>query len=381
MRTKSEVTLAITAIPNSGKTTLFNRLAGANQTVGNWPGVSVEKKVGRLSLDGFQVRLVDLPGAYSITPSSLEEEIVRNYFLDSPPDMILNIVEAANLYRGLGMTLQLCMSGIPMVLAVNMMDEARRQGIQIDFESFSRHLGIPVVPLAARTGEGVTELKNILLKVLEKKETCRPPHISLPPILEQAITDLCRELEGQKILAHLDRRFVALRLMEGGEAAERLVRAEPSLQKVLQSAQAKRATIEKILKSDLITVCAQCRFNSARGLALEVSKTPKIMQTATTERIDRFLMHRLIGLPLFFAVMFLLFQGVFVLGAPLQEWIGTGVGLLQSWLRSYLNAAVWPPMVIDFLIDGLIEGGGVVASFFPIIALFFIFLSVIEDTG
>jgi ferrous iron transport protein B len=381
MQTSPEITIAISAIPNSGKTTLFNRLTGTNQTVGNWAGVSVEKKVGRFNLDGFQVRLVDLPGAYSITPSSQEEEIVRNYFLDSPPDIILNVVEAANLYRGLGMTLQLCMSGIPMVLAVNMMDEARRQGIEIDFKAFSRHLGIPVVPLVARTGEGIAELKIVLLNVLGEKDTCRAPHISLPPILEQAITDLCRQLEGEEILAHLDKRFVALRLMEGGEAAERLVRAQPSLQKVLQSAQARRAGIEKILKTDLITVCAQCRFNSARGLTLEVSKTPKTVPTAITEKIDYFLMHRLIGLPLFFAAMFLLFEGVFVLGAPLQDWIGTGIGLVQSWLKNYLSAAAWPPIIIDFLIDGVIEGGGVVASFFPIIALFFIFLSVIEDTG
>jgi ferrous iron transport protein B len=376
-----EVTLAISAIPNSGKTTLFNRLTGANQTVGNWPGVSVEKKVGRLSLDGYHVRIVDLPGAYSITPSSLEEEIVRNFFLDSPPDMILNVVEAANLYRGLGMTLQLCMSGIPMVLAVNMMDEARRRGIQIDFEAFSRRLGTPVVPLVARTGEGITELKKVLLDVLEKKEPCRAPHISLPPILEQTITDLCRELEGQEISTHLDKRFVAVRLMEGGEAAERLVHDQPSLQTVLQSAQAKRSRIEKILKTDIITVCAQCRFNSARGLTMEVCKPPEILQTSITEKIDKLLMHRLIGLPLFFAVMFLLFQGVFALGAPLQDWIGAGISMVQAWLKNYLSAAAWPPMIIDFLIDGIIEGGGVVASFFPIIALFFIFLSVIEDTG
>ena len=172
-----EVTIAITAIPNSGKTTLFNRLTGANLTVGNWPGVSVEKKVGRLKLDDFHVQLVDLPGAYSITPSSLEEEIVRDYFLDAPPHLILNVVEAGNLYRGLGMTLQLSTSGIPMVLAVNMMDEARRQEIQIDFEAFSKHLGIPVVPLVARTGEGVTELKRVLLEVLQGKGVYRPTHL------------------------------------------------------------------------------------------------------------------------------------------------------------------------------------------------------------
>ena len=376
-----EVTLAITAIPNSGKTTLFNRLTGASQTVGNWPGVSVEKKVGRLQLNGFHVQLVDLPGAYSITPSSLEEEIVRDYFLDSPPHLILNVVEAGNLYRGLGMTLQLSTSGIPMVLAVNMMDEARRQGIQINFAAFSEHLGIPVVPLVARTGEGVTELKRVLLEVLQGKGVYRPPHISLPPVLEEAITDLSRQLELEDGYAHLDERFVAVRLLEGGEAASRLVRRQPSLQPALRRASAKRTWVEKILGTDVVTTCAQCRFNAARGLVQEVTKTPGVIPTSLTEKIDNVLMHRLIGLPLFFLIMFLLFQGVFALGTPLQELLGAWIGSLQAWLKNCPVTAGWPPMLADFLIDGIIEGGGVVVSFFPIIALFFIFLSLIEDTG
>ena len=325
-----EVTLAITAIPNSGKTTLFNRLIGANQTVGNWPGVSVEKKVGRLQLNGFHVQLVDLPGAYSITPGSLEEEIVRDYFLGSPPHLILNVVEAGNLYRGLGMTLQLSTSGIPMVLAVNMMDEARRQGIQINFTAFSKHLGIPVVPLVARTGEGVTELKRVLLEFLQGKGVYRPPLISLPPVLEKAITDLSRQIEGQDGYAPLDASFVAVRLLEGGEAASRLVRRQPSLQPVLRRAGTKRTWVEKILGTDVVTTCAQCRFNAARGLVREVTKTPKVISTTLTEKIDNVLMHRLIGLPLFFLIMFLLFQGVFALGTPLQELIGAGIGSLQA---------------------------------------------------
>lgn len=376
-----EVAVAITAIPNSGKTTLFNRLTGANQTVGNWPGVSVEKKVGRLQLNGFHVQLVDLPGAYSITPSSLEEEIVRDYFLDSPPHLILNVVEAGNLYRGLGMTLQLSTSGIPMVLAVNMMDEARRQGIQINFEVFSEHLGLPVVPLVARTGEGITELKRVLLKFLQGKGIYRPPLISLPPVLENAITVLSRQIEGQDGYAPLDASFVAVRLLEGGEAASRLVRRQPSLRPALRRAGTKRTWVEKILGTDVVTTCAQCRFNAARGLVREVTETPGVKPTSLTEKIDNVLMHRLLGLPLFFLIMFVLFQGVFALGAPLQELTGAWIGSLQAWLKDWPVTAGWPPMLADFLIDGIIEGGGVVVSFFPIIALFFIFLSLIEDTG
>jgi len=341
----------------------------------------VEKKIGRLQLNGFHVQLVDLPGAYSITPCSLEEEIVRDYFIDSPPHLILNVVEAGNLYRGLGMTLQLSTSGIPMVLAVNMMDEARRRGIQINFAAFSEHLGIPVVPLVARTGEGITELKKVLLKHLQGKGIYRPSLISLPPVLENAIMDLSRQIEGQDSYAPFDASFVAIRLLEGGEAASRLVRRQPSLHPILRRARAKRTWVEKILGKDVVTTCAQCRFNAARGLVREVTETPGVIPTTLTEKIDNVLMHRLLGLPLFFFIMFLLFQGVFALGTPLQELLGTWIGSLQAWLKNCPVTAGWPPMLTGFLIDGIIEGGGVVVSFFPIIALFFIFLSLIEDTG
>lgn len=376
-----EATIAISAIPNSGKTTLFNRLTGASQTVGNWAGVSVEKKVGHLDLDGLQAELVDLPGTYSIVPHSLEEEIVINYFLDSPPDLILNVVEATNLYRGLGMTLQLCMSGIPMVLAVNMMDEARRQGIQIDFEAFSKHLDTPVVPITAQTGEGIPELRKVIREVLQGKRKCSIPHISLPPLLETEITLLGREVALLEINGQLDERFVALQLLEGGEASRRMVRRRPELQAVSRIAEEKRAWLENVLQENIVTTCAKSRFNSARGLVQEVVKTAGGVPESSTAKIDNFLMHRYTGLPLFFLVMFLLFQGVFALGSPLQEWLGTGVGLAQAWLKDFLAAASWPPLLIDFLVDGIIEGGGVVASFFPIIALFFILISLIEDTG
>ena len=149
------VTVALSAIPNTGKTTLFNRLTGAHQSTGNWPGVSVERKVGHFTLGEHQVELVDLPGAYALAPVSEEERVVRRYFLESPPDLVLNILDARNLYRGLGLTLQMAMSGLPMLVAVNMMDEARAQGMELDLDVLAEHLGVPVVGISARSGEGI----------------------------------------------------------------------------------------------------------------------------------------------------------------------------------------------------------------------------------
>jgi ferrous iron transport protein B len=376
----SDQTVAVCASPNTGKTTLFNRLTGANQTVGNWPGVTVTKKTGHFDLNGHAINLVDLPGAYSLTPTSLEERVARDFLLNSPPDAIINIVDAGNLYRGLGLTIQLAMSGLPMIVGVNMMDEARTQGIKIDFAAFSEHLGVPVIPIVARSGEGIADLKRILLSVLEHRTREHPPHISFPPVLEEAVSELARKIE-QQTPTDLDQNFVAMRLMEGGLATSHLVNRHPELKVLVNEATTVRHQVERNLENDLPTTCAQCRFNAARGLVQEAVQLPSHLPVSLTEKLDRFLMNRWVGLPLFLLIMFLMFQGVFSLGAPLQDWIATGIEGSDLWLRQTPLLQVLPPMVQSFLLDGLLAGVGVVLSFLPIIVLFFLFLSLIEDSG
>ena len=179
--TGREVSVALAAIPNTGKTTLFNRLTGSSQNVGNWPGVSIQKAVGHFTLGEYDVELIDLPGAYSITPTSEEERIVRDFFFNDPPDVILNILDARNLYGGLGFTLQMSHSGLPMVVAVNMMDEARRAGLDLDLSILSEHLGCPVVPVVGRTGEGLPSLREALYDTIRNPDQARPPHVSWLP--------------------------------------------------------------------------------------------------------------------------------------------------------------------------------------------------------
>lgn len=372
--------IAISAIPNSGKTTLFNRLTGASQRVGNWPGVTVEKKVGAFRLDGVEAELVDLPGAYSITPSTIEERVVRDFFLESPPSLILNVVDAGNLYRGLGLTLQLASMDIPMVVAVNMMDEARKKGIEIDMEALSGHLGAPAVPIVARTGEGLDELKKTILSTLEGERTARPIHISFPPALEEAVARIARSVESGGG-PELDSGFIAVSLLEDEEGGARLAQKSPRLAEAASLAAEERGRVEKALGQDLVTTCARCRFNSVRGLLVETTMSPARVPASVTEKIDNVLMGGWLGLPLFFIIMFAIFHGVFTLGTPLQEWTAAGVGVVQGWAGSALDAIGAPGILKSFLVDGLIEGVGVVASFFPIIALFFVFLSLIEDTG
>ncbi len=376
----TDFTVAICAAPNTGKTTLFNRLTGANQTVGNWPGVTVAKKSGHFQLDTHQVLLEDLPGAYSLTATTLEERISRDYLLNSPPDAIINIVDGGNLYRGLGLTLQLAMSGLPMVVVVNMMDEVRAKGIDIDFDAFSEHLGIPVLPMVARTSEGLTNLKHTLLSVLEQETVEHPPHISFPPVLEEAISDLARKVEHQ-LPADSDQTFIAIRLMEGGESATRVVDRFPSLTPLLGEAVASRQHVEQHLPFDLPTTCAQCRFNAVRGLVQEAVRTPPQLPKDLTARLDRFLMHRYLGLPLFLFIMLILFQGVFSIGTPLQEILAGFFETIDNGLRDTAFIQALPQLAQSFLLDGLLAGLGVVLSFVPIIMLFFLFLSIIEDSG
>jgi ferrous iron transport protein B len=376
----AELTVAICAAPNTGKTTLFNRLTGANQIVGNWPGVTVAKKSGHFQLDTHQILLEDLPGAYSLTATTLEERISRDYLLNSPPDAIINVVDGGNLYRGLGLTLQLAMSGLPMVVVVNMMDEVRAKGIDIDFDAFSEHLGLPVLPMVARSGEGLTKLKHTLLSVLQQETVEHPPHISFPPVLEEAISELARKVEHQ-LPTGSDQTFIAIRLMEGGESATRVVDRYPTLTPLVGDAVSIRQHVEQHLPMDLPTTCAQCRFNAVRGLVQEAVKMPPQLPKDMTARLDRLLMHRYLGLPLFLLIMFILFQGVFSLGTPLQETLAGLFESINGVLRDTSLIQALPKLLQSFLLDGLLAGLGVVLSFVPIIMLFFLFLSIIEDSG
>jgi len=375
-----EVTIAVCAAPNTGKTTLFNRLTGANQHVGNWPGVTVTKKTGTFQLKDYTIELVDLPGAYSLFPTSLEERVTRDFLLTSPPDAVVNVVDAGNLYRGLGLTLQLAMSTLPLVVAVNMMDEARTRGTEIDFAAFSEHIGAPVIPIVARTGEGIEELKQALLGVLQHRIREHPPHISFPPVLEESITALARDIE-RRSRTELDETFVAMRLLEGGDAARHVVSHHPELVPVAEEASAARVQLEQHLPADLPTTCAQCRFNAARGLIQETVKQPPRLPTDLTEKLDRVLMHRWLGLPLFLLIMLIIYQGVFTLGSPMQDALASFVAKSGAWLHDTALFQAMPALLKSFLLDGLLAGLGVVISFLPIIVLFFLFLSLIEDSG
>ena len=377
----NNITIAISSIPNTGKSTLFNKLTGAHQAVGNWAGVSVEKKTGRFKLNGYDINLIDLPGAYSITPTSIEETVVRNYFLTTPPDFIINIIDARNMYRSLGLTLQLSQSGIPMIVVVNMMDEARRAGLEIDIKKLSDHLGCPVIPIVARTGEGVDDLKKALLETIKDPSKLRPPNISRPPVVEDAIISIAKKIERIDPDPSLNKTFIAERLLESGEIPKEITVDQKVLKEIIMDVKHLRSRAESSLGEDLSVTCAKCRFNSARGLVNEATSETLKVPDKFTNAIDRVLLNKYAGLPMFFLIMFLLFQGIYALGTPLQTWIGDIFSLIQGKLHTLSLFEAMPQFAANLLIDGVFNGVGIVISFFPLIAIFFIFMSLIEDSG
>lgn len=379
--TEKNVKIAICSIPNTGKSTLFNKLTGSHQAVGNWAGVSVERKTGYFRLNGFNIDLTDLPGAYSLTPTSIEERVVRDYFLQTPPDFIINILDARNMYRSLGLSLQLAQSGIPMIIAVNMMDEARRAGLAINFDILSSHMGCPSVPIVARSGEGIDKLKQVLLKTLNDTSNLRRPNLSRPPIVEDAIISLSKKLEKIDSDPVLKKTFIAERLLENEELPGDVSVDEAHLRMILKDVKHLKARTERSLGEALTITCARCRFDSARGLVKEATTEKLQVPDKFTNAIDRVLLNKHFGLPLFFIIMLLLFLGIYTLGTPLQTAIGKGFSYLQQLLQDSSTCQSLPPLLNSFFTEGVLQGVGVIISFFPLIALFFIFMSLIEDSG
>lgn len=369
-------TLAIIGNPNSGKTTLFNRLTGSNQHVGNWPGVTVDRKTGHVCHDGVPIDLVDLPGIYSLSPYTQEEIIAREYVLSDECDGILNIVDAANIERNLYLTLQLIALGLPMVVAMGFMDDVRGQGIRIDCEALSARLGVPVVPISAKKGENMHELLDALAGKMK-------PPARQPAYLHGVGAAIRRAAE---LLAPLPLRkcslpFYAAKLLEGDQKMwARLELPEETKRELLSIADAMHSHSNS---TDNEMVLADALYDYIEDLVRSCYQRPRVKKLTITERIDRVVLHRFWALPIFAFFMFLMFWCTF---GPLGSLLGGGMeyliqGLLAPAVRSGLGAVGAQDWIIGLVCDGVIGGVGGVLSFLPQIVILFFFLSVLEDTG
>lgn len=374
-------TIALAGNPNCGKTTLFNRLTGLNQYVGNWPGVTVEKKSGRLKGMEGPVELIDLPGIYSLSPFSAEERVARDFILRQRPDAVINVVDATQLERSLYLTLQLLELGRPVIVALNMMDMLKNRGIILDTGELSRGLGVPVVPISASRGTGVQELLAQAKQTVRETDGLRQPTacaaMYTPAVravldqLEEIVEPACRK-------AGIPRRWGAVKLLDGEEPSADTWKL--STDDWQRAAELTRPLVSGGIQRDMIT--AEQKYAFIETLCTRCVRHTKTASLSASEKIDGIVTHRLLALPIFAGLMVIMFAVTFgPPGAALSRGLDGLVRLLTNQTAAGLTRAQVSPWAVSLVCDGILTGVGAVVSFFPQILLLFLFLSLLEDSG
>lgn len=372
--THCPLNVALAGNPNCGKSALFNALTGVRQKTGNWPGVTVERREGRLELDGRELCVIDLPGIYTLEASSLDERVTRDYLLSREADLIVNVVDASNLERNLYLTVQLLEMGVPLLLALNMMDIARRRGLVLDTDLLAAELGCPVVPIVATARDGMSELQARMLAVADGREAGGYT-LGHEECVEQAVAELAPAFERQTAPANA--RWLALKLLEGDDAAAALADIEMS-----NRARHWRHLIAERSGEEADLHIADSRFGHAHTLAQQATRERGRAGRTLTDRIDRLVLSRWLGVPIFLAAMYLMFLFTVNLGGAFIDFFdGVANALFVGGVGALLGAAGAPDWLQLILADGIGGGLTVVATFIPIIASLYLFLSVIEDTG
>ena len=364
------LTIALAGNPNSGKTTMFNKLTGANQRVGNWPGVTIDRKVGKIR--GTDYELVDLPGIYSLSPYSPEEIVSRNFLIEDRPDAVINIVDATNLERNLFLTLQIIDTGIPTVVALNMMDQIRKLGDQIDVEKLSKELGCKVVPVSALNAEGIKELVAAVGEVAEAKQTPEPMYFDGD--VEAAVSQAREALKGKVPDEAL--RFYAVKLVENDKAVcERFPEAVERIAGVVRELEDKK-------DDDADSIVADGRYNRITDIASAVvKKAPRDERGTFSDRVDRIVTHRIWGIPIFIGVIAVVFFGI--IGFAWGDFEVVGIGTwCTDWVNDVFCESDGTFSAVDALLcSGIIGGVGAVIGFLPQMLLMFLALCILEDIG
>ena len=371
---------ALVGNQNCGKTTLFNALTGANQHVGNFPGVTVDQKMGEIK-DGKSGSVVDLPGIYSLRPYTQEEIVTRDFILNEKPDGIINIIDATNIERNLYLTLQLLELRVPMVLALNMMDEVHANGGTIDVRELSRCLGIPVVPISAAKGEGVSELLDQAVHTARGKTLPKVYDFCAPDSpVHRCIHAVVHMIQDHADKAGIPARFAATKLIEGDEGILRQLQLDQNEKELLEHC---IVQMENERGLDRNAALADMRYSFIESVVeICVVKCHESKEHRRSVRMDKILTGKYTALPVFFGVMFLIFYLTFnLIGQNLSDFLSLGIDKLTMLVDKGLTAYGINPVVHSLIVDGIFAGVGSVLSFLPIIVTLFFFLSILEDTG
>ena len=371
---------ALVGNQNCGKTTLFNALTGSNQHVGNFPGVTVDQKMGEIK-DGKSGSVVDLPGIYSLRPYTQEEIVTRDFILNEKPDGIINIIDATNIERNLYLTLQLLELRVPMVLALNMMDEVHANGGTIDVRELSRCLGIPVVPISAAKGEGVSELLDQAVHTARGKTLPKVYDFCAPDSpVHRCIHAVVHMIQDHADKAGIPARFATTKLIEGDEGILRQLQLDQNEKELLEHC---IVQMENERGLDRNAALADMRYSFIESVVeICVVKCHESKEHRRSVRMDKILTGKYTALPVFFGVMFLIFYLTFnLIGQNLSDFLSLGIDKLTMLVDKGLTAYGINPVVHSLIVDGIFAGVGSVLSFLPIIVTLFFFLSILEDTG
>ena len=373
------IKIALAGNPNCGKTTMFNALTGANQYVGNWPGVTVEKKEGKLKGKrgkGEDVIVTDLPGIYSMSPYTLEEVVSRDYVLKENPDVIIDLVDATNIERNLYLTTQLVETGVPVVIALNMADLLEKRGIKIDVKRLSMLLDCPIVETSALKGEGLDKLIDEAIKTAKKSSTDLPKEV-FSKEMEAAIADV-KDVLPESITED-KKRWYAIKFLENDEKVKESIKLSASAQSTVDS---KRQAIEKKHDDDMESIVTDERYTFIQKIVNTTVKKGKDKLTVS-DKIDRIVTNRILGIPIFIAIMWLVYYvSVTTVGTFVTDWTNdVFVVAIQDFASNILGSIGAGDMVMGLVVDGIIGGLGAVLGFVPQMAILFLFLSILEDCG
>ena len=374
-----ELNVVFVGNPNCGKTSLFNIASGAHERVGNYSGVTVDAKVGHFDFEGYHFNLVDLPGTYSLSTYTPEELYVRKYIIEKHPDIIINVIDASNLERNLYLTTQLIDMDVPMIIALNMFDELRESGNQLDIDQLGILLGAPIVPTIGKTGEGVKELFHQIIQIAEgKQKTARHIHINHGVLLEEKIARVEALIRMNPEPHHnYSARFLAIKLLENDRQVEDIVRKLENCADILAERDVCQKEIQQEIDEDSESAITDAKYGYVQGAMKETFQKIYKYKRLMTKRIDAVVTHQVWGYPIFLLLMYLMFFCTFNIGQYPMDWIDAGIEWLGEW------GGAWMPdgPLKDLIVDGIISGVGGVIVFLPNIMILYAFISWMEDSG
>ncbi|WP_415329567.1 ferrous iron transport protein B [Clostridium perfringens] len=371
------LTIALAGNPNCGKTSLFNLLTKSRQHIGNWPGVTVEKKEGTLKFKGESYKVIDLPGTYSLGAYSEDEIVARNYILKDKPDVVINVVDATNLERNLYLTTQLIEMGANVVIALNMIDQAEALNIEIDTNKLSKRLGVPIIKTSALKNRGIEELIETSIHLKKNEKLI---NINYGEDIEDEIKNLSSLLETYKNKLEFPVNWTALKLLENDEYIKDKIKQlnAPSIFNKLEES---NKTIEKNIGFEADMSIVDKRYSFISSITEDVIKKPSEKQVTTTEKIDKIVTNKYLGIPIFALIMYCLYELTFIIGAGIQEWFGDLIAKAGVIVSEWFSNMGAPELLVGFIDKGLFGGVGAVLSFLPLIMVMYFLLGLLEDSG